>query len=475
MSLNHIIKTNGDVSQMIDIECLSLKPIKDLIITCDDLSVFNIKPPALGTAGQVLKSDGLGNTYFGNDTAGSSGVNYQGTSPIPVGTHTQISNTLGTEVIESKLVESATELSMTSLNITNGGQYNATIINNGIIEATASNLELYPSSGNRINLNGEISAQDNKIINCLDPTLNTDVATKNYVDGLLGTAGISYSGAQPTVLGELLKFNSTDGSTVDKSALVESATNLNLGNLSITNVGDVDGVDISAFKTSYDSNVNQDVRTNANPTFTSITTGQINELNPGLGNTINTFLLSSGVLFGSSISSANLRLNSNTTAVKGQIICEDELNVSSTKIVNLGTPTLATDASTKGYVDTQVASVSDHAYDFIIAMTSEAGSVDSTGLKATIHIPRTMTITQIKASLTTAQTSGTAISLNVTNNGSNILSVADSLTFVNGNELSNQPALAITSLTANDKLDCFISTFGDGTAVGLKLTILGTI
>jgi hypothetical protein len=71
MSLNHIIK-GAEEGQLIDIACKSLAPIGDLTITCDDLTTFNLKPPSLGTAGQVLKSDGLGNTYFGNDTAGSS-------------------------------------------------------------------------------------------------------------------------------------------------------------------------------------------------------------------------------------------------------------------------------------------------------------------------------------------------------------------------------------------------------------------
>jgi hypothetical protein len=189
MSLNHIIK-GAEEGQLIDIVCKSLAPIGDLTITCDDLTKFNLKPPSLGTAGQVLKSDGLGNIYFGNDTAGSSGVNYQGSAPVAVGTHSKISNTLGTEVIESKLIETATELSLTSLNITGAGNYNSTIINNGSIEATSGNLNLTPSTGNQINLNGVISAQDNKIVNCLDPTLSQDVATKNYVDGLLGGSGI---------------------------------------------------------------------------------------------------------------------------------------------------------------------------------------------------------------------------------------------------------------------------------------------
>ena len=471
MSLNHIIK-GTEQSQLIDIECKNLNPTGDFIITCDDLSTFNLKPPILGTAGQVLKSDGLGNTYFGNDTAGSSGVNYQGTVPIPVGTHMKISNTLGTDVIESKLYETATELSLTSLNITNGGNYNSTIINNGSIEATSGNLNLTPFGSNQINLNSTTSVQDNKIVNCLDPTNASDVATKNYVDGLLGGSGISYNGVQPTIVGELLKFSSTTGSTVDKSKMVETATNFNLGNLEIVNVGDVDGVDISAFKTSYDNNVNQDVKTTGNPTFTSITTDQI--VSSASGTSINTFLLNNSLLHGSQTASGNLSLSSNTTATKGQVIVQDELNVSSNKIVNVGTPTANTDAVNKLYVDSAVGTIPTQVYDLIIPLTAEDGSVDSTGTKAVFHMPRTMTITGIKASLRTNQTSGTQIEIKVTNNGLDIISTASALTIQNGTAFSNSPALQTTAITSNDRIAISIDSFGDGTAVGLKLTILGT-
>jgi hypothetical protein len=473
MSLNHIIK-GAEEGQLIDIACKSLAPIGDLTITCDDLTKFNLKPPSLGTAGQVLKSDGLGNTYFGNDTAGTSGVNYQGSVPVAVGSHSKISNTLGTEVVESKLFETANDLFLTNLNITGAGNYNSTIINNGSIEATSGNLNLTPSTGNQINLNGVISAQDNKIVNCLDPTLSQDVATKNYVDGLLGGSGISYSGTQPTIIGELLKFNSTDGSSVDKSKLVESATNLNLGSLNITNVGSVDGVNISAFKTSYDSNINQNVKTTANPTFASITTPQINEAIPSNGTSINTFLLNNSLLHGSQTASGNLSLSSNTTTTRGQVISQDELNVSSKKIVNLATPTLDTDATNKLYVDTQISAISTQVYDLIIPLTSETGAVDSTGTKAVFHMPRTMTITGLKASLRTNQTSGTQIEIKVTNNGSDIISTASALTIQNGTAFSNSPILQTTAINSNDRIVISIDSFGDGTAVGLKLTILGT-
>jgi hypothetical protein len=261
---------------------------------------------------------------------------------------------------------------------------------------------------------------------------------------------------------------------VFKSKLLESATNLNLGSLNITNVGSVDGVNISAFKTSYDSNINQNVKTTANPTFASITTTQINEAIPSNGTSINTFLLNNSILHGSQTASGNLSLSSNTTTTRGQVISQDELNVSSKKIVNLATPTLDTDATNKLYVDTQISAISTQVYDLIIPLTSETGAVDSTGTKAVFHMPRTMTITGLKASLRTNQTSGTQIEIKVTNNGSDIISTASALTIQNGTAFSNSPILQTTAINSNDRIVISIDSFGDGTAVGLKLTILGT-
>jgi hypothetical protein len=475
MSLNHIIKTNGiDENQLISIACKNFTPIGDLTITCDDNTTFNLKPPTLGTAGQVLKSDGLGNTYFGNDTAGDSGVNYQGSVPVAVGSHSKISNTLGTEVVESKLFETTNDLFLTNLNITGAGNYNSTIINNGSIEATSGNLNLTPSTGNQINLNGVISAQDNKIVNCLDPTLAQDVATKNYVDGLLGGSGISYSGAQPTVIGELLKFNSTDGSSVDKSKLTETATDLNLGSLNIINVGNVDNVNVSTFKTDYDSNVNQNVKTTGNPIFASITTDQILGSTPLTGTSINTFLLNNSYLYGGQTAGAHLHLVSNTTTTKGQVIISDEVNLLTNKIINVGAPTADADAANKLYVDNAVSAVPTQVYDLIIPLTSEDGAVDSTGTKAVFHMPRNMTITGLKASLRTNQTSGTQIEIKVTSNGFDIISTSSALTIQNGTAFSNTPALQTTAITSNDRIVISVYSFGDGTAQGLKLTILGT-
>jgi hypothetical protein len=475
MSLNHIIKSNGiDTNQIIDIACKNLNPVGNLIITCDDGSKFNLKPPVLGTASQVLKSDGNGNTFWGNDTATSSGVDYQGANPVAVGTHVKISNTLGTELINSKLVESSTELNITSLDIINAGKYNSTTINNGSIESLSSTIDLIPSSGNRINLHSVISAEDNKIVNCADPTDINDVANKNYVDNLT-SLNISYNGSYPTIIGEMTKFNSTNASTITKSSLIENGTNLNMGNLDIVNVGLVDSVDILTLKTSYDNNVNQNVKNTGNPTFTSVTTNLINEPSVGQGTQINTTLINNGTISGGNTNNSNLTLNSNSTASKGSIICLDELNISSNKIINVGVPTLNTDATNKLYVDGLISSIPVQVYDIIIPLTAEDGFVNSTGIKATFHMPRTINCSLIKASLTTVQTSGSNITINPTNNGNNILSVASSLTISNGSQYSNQPSLNITTFTALDRIAFDITGVGDGTAVGLKVEILGTV
>jgi hypothetical protein len=112
-----------------------------------------------------------------------------------------------------------------------------------------------------------------------------------------------------------------------------------------------------------------------------------------------------------------------------------------------------------------------------VPLTSETGNVDATGIKYTLYTPRTFTLTTVKASLTTAQTSGNAITISIQRAGVEVLNPASGLTFVNGNTLSNQPGFVSnpTILTANDKLEFNITQVGDGTGVGLKISMLGNV
>jgi hypothetical protein len=470
MSINHIIE-NGEPEQLkIDLDIKSITTRDNLNVICLNEDEVNLKMPNRGTNGDVLQSDGVGGVFFGAPT-GSSGVAYQGINPVPIGTHYKISNTTGSEVVESKLFETTNDLFLTNLNITGAGTYNSTIINNGNVESTGTaDLDLISASGT-IRLHGETSAEDNKIINCLDPTLPQDVATKAYVDSNAG--GITFSGVQPTVAGEFLKFNSTDGTTVDKSVIVETSPNLNLGSLNITNVGNVDGVDLSAFKSDYDSKVNQGVKTTDNVSFSSIITPIIT--NFGADMFVNNLVFAPTNIYGGETIGGDLNLYSTNDATKGTIRLHDEISAEANKIINCLDPTANQDVATKNYVDTEISSLPQQVYDIVVPLTSETGAVNSTGIKFVLYAPRAFTMTTIKASLTTAQTSGTAITINPTLNGSNILTIPSSLTFVNGQTLSNQPALTITSVSANDKMEFNITAIGDGTGVGLKLSILGTI
>ena len=473
MSLNHVIDNNESEQLKINIECKSLTTRDDLNVICVNDDEVNLKMPNKGINGDVLQSDGVGGVFFGAAT-GSSGVAYQGINPVPIGTHYKISNTTGSEVLDSKLYETTNDLFLTNLNITGAGEYNSMIIDDGDVKSTGTkDLDLHPASGKTIRLNGETSAEDNKIINCSDPTLPTDVATKNYVDTTAG--GISFTGVQPTVVGELLKFNSTDGSTVDKSVMVEDATNLNLGTLNITNVGNVDGIDILAFKTDYDSKINQAVKDTSTPTFGSVYTGSIS--NFGNNMTANGLVINAGNLYGAISPGEDFNIYTTTNATKGTIRLHDEISVEDNKIINCLDPTLATDVATKNYVDTQLATIPTQVYDIIVPLTSETGTVDSTGIKYTFCSPRTFTLTTVKASLTTAQTSGNAITISIQRQGTEVLSPTSGLTFVNGQTLSNQPGFVSTPtiFSSNDKITFNITQVGDGTGVGLKITILGTV
>ena len=474
MSLNHIIDNNESAQLKINIECKDLTTRDALNVTCVNADNINLQMPNKGTNGDVLQSDGAGGVFFGAPT-GSSGVAYQGVNPVAIGTHYKISNTTGSEVSDSKVVETATNLALTSLNITGAGQYNSMIIDDGDVKATGTkDLDLHPASGKTIRLNGETSAEDNKIINCSDPTLATDVATKNYVDGLTG-AHITYNGGLPTIVGEMLKFSSTDGKSVTKSVMTETAVDFNLGSLAISNVGDVDGVDILAFKTDYDNKVNQDVKITASPTFVNISATGITNGVATLN--VNGLVADDTILYGSTTAGADLNLYSTTNAALGKIVLHDQPDCASNTIINVADPINLQDAATKKYVDDSITAIPTQVYDIIVPLTSEAGTVDSTGIKYTFCSPRTFTLTTVKACLTTAQASGSAIQISVQRAGTELLSPTSGLTFVNGATLSNQPSFVSTPtvITSNDKITVNVTQFGNGSAVGLKLSMLGTI
>lgn len=92
---------------------------------------------------------------------------------------------------------------------------------------------------------------------------------------------------------------------------------------------------------------------------------------------------------------------------------------------------------------------------------------------AVVYIaPQDMTITDISASLTTPQTGGSLVTVDVLKNGTSLMTT-NKLLFDNGEYSTitsvNPPALTTTSLTKGDLLSIDITQIGDGTASGLKV------
>jgi hypothetical protein len=88
-----------------------------------------------------------------------------------------------------------------------------------------------------------------------------------------------------------------------------------------------------------------------------------------------------------------------------------------------------------------------------------------------------MTLTEVRASLTTAQTSGSIFTVDINENGTSVLSTK--LTIDNTEKTSTTattPAfISDSSLAVDSEITIDIDQVGDGTAKGLKITLLGTI
>lgn len=113
---------------------------------------------------------------------------------------------------------------------------------------------------------------------------------------------------------------------------------------------------------------------------------------------------------------------------------------------------------------------------FIVACSDENTPLTSGATKVTFRMPYAFTISAIRASLTTAQTGGSVLTVDVNESGTTILSTK--LTIDNGERSSvtaaTPPVISDTSIADDAVITVDIDQVGDGTATGLKVTIIGT-
>lgn len=113
---------------------------------------------------------------------------------------------------------------------------------------------------------------------------------------------------------------------------------------------------------------------------------------------------------------------------------------------------------------------------FIIAVSDETTALAAGTGKVTLRMPYAFILTEIRASLTVAQTSGSVLTVDVNDNGTTIMSAAK-LKFDNGEKTTttsgSPPALTDTALADDTEIVIDIDQVGDGTAKGLKVYLIG--
>jgi hypothetical protein len=111
-----------------------------------------------------------------------------------------------------------------------------------------------------------------------------------------------------------------------------------------------------------------------------------------------------------------------------------------------------------------------------VAASDETTPLTAGTAQITFRMPRAVTLTAVRASLVTAQTSGSILTVDIKKDGTSILSTK--LTIDNGEKTSTTaatpPVISDAALADDALMTVDIDQVGDGTATGLKITLIGT-
>jgi len=112
----------------------------------------------------------------------------------------------------------------------------------------------------------------------------------------------------------------------------------------------------------------------------------------------------------------------------------------------------------------------------VVACSDETTALTAGTGKVTFRMPYAMTVTAVRASLVTAQTSGNIFTVDINDGGTTILSTK--LTIDNTEKTSTTAAtpavISDTALNDDAEITVDIDQIGDSTAKGLKITLIGT-
>lgn len=111
-----------------------------------------------------------------------------------------------------------------------------------------------------------------------------------------------------------------------------------------------------------------------------------------------------------------------------------------------------------------------------LAASDETTALTTGTAKVTFRMPFAMTLTAVRASLTTAQTSGSIFTVDINQSGSSVLGTKITIDNTEKTSVTAATAATITTsaLTDDAEITIDIDQIGDGTAKGLKITLIGT-
>jgi hypothetical protein len=111
-----------------------------------------------------------------------------------------------------------------------------------------------------------------------------------------------------------------------------------------------------------------------------------------------------------------------------------------------------------------------------LACSDETTAITAGTGKVTFRMPHAMTLTGVRASLTTAQTSGNIFTVDINEGGTSVISTK--ITIDNTEKTSTTavtaPVISDSSLADDSEITIDVDQIGDGTAKGLKITLIGT-
>jgi hypothetical protein len=138
--------------------------------------------------------------------------------------------------------------------------------------------------------------------------------------------------------------------------------------------------------------------------------------------------------------------------------------------------TLQSDVNTFGtYINNLGLSPADITQSFVLACSDETTPLTAGTAKIKFRMPHAFTLTAVRASLTTAQGSGSIFTVDINEGGTSILSTK--LTIDNTEKTSTTAATAAVisdaSLADDAEISVDIDQVGNGTATGLKVELIG--